>query len=129
MLIGVPLVRFSLGYGTLVQLVCIPFGVWCIWQAFFEDRLDGDQPPSRVEKGFAVVWLWLRRLVVGTVAFVFLGLAIHGAQSFKSGDLPGILIAAVLGLFALSIALFGGGRSRSVSDDLDIYRKRRDRYK
>jgi len=129
LLIGVPVIRFFLAYGTPLQLLFVPFGVWCLWQAFFEDRLDGNTPPSNTEKIFAGTWLWFRRLAVGTVAVMFFSLAAHGALHFREGDLGGVLITTALGFFALWVALFGGGRARSMSDDLSVHRRRRSRYK
>lgn len=129
LLIGVPVIRISLGYGTPLQLLCIPFGIWCLWQTLFEDRLDGDAPSSRTEKLYAGTWLWIRRFVVGTVAIVFLALAAYVSFHFKEGDLPGVLIATALGFFALWIALFGAGRGQSMADDRSVHDKRRNRYK
>lgn len=71
LLIGIPIIRILLGYGTLLQLLCVPFGIWCIWQAFFEGMLGGSAPLSTAEKIFAGMWLWIRRSLVGTVSAVF----------------------------------------------------------
>jgi len=129
LLIGIPVIRIGLGYGTPLQLLCVPLGLWCVWQAFFEDRLDGNKAPSVTERIFARTWLWFRRLVVGIVALGFLSFAAYGTLHFKEGDLLGILIAVALGCFALWVALFGAGRHQSMSDDLSVHLRRRHRYK
>jgi hypothetical protein len=129
LLILVPVIRVVFGYGTPVQLLWAPVGFWCVWQALFEDRLDGNTAPSVTERVIAGAWLWFRRIVLGTVALGFLCIAAYGTLHFKEGDLWVILIVAGLGCFALWVALFGAGRHQSMSDDLEEHLRRRRRYK
>lgn len=129
LLIGAPIVRFVLGYGGLVQFLLTPFGLWCIWQAFYEDRLDDNTPPSKMEQLFAFSWLWARRLVVGGVGVVFLALGIDGILHPLPGDAWGILAAFLIGIFALWVAFYGGGRRAYGVDIVEVFRRRKERYK
>ena len=125
LLIGAPVVRFALGYGGFAQLLLAPFGLWCLWQACYEDRLDENTPPSTMERLLAFSWLWTRRLVVGLVGVAFLSIGIYGIP----GDVWAILTSLFLGVFALWVAFYGGGRRAYGVDVRKVYLKRKARYK
>jgi hypothetical protein len=129
LLIVGPIVRLSLGHGDFIQLLFLPFGVWCIWQALYEDRLDDQTSTTFLERLLAFAWLWTRRLVVGGVGMLFL---IMGFLVWRSSPQETILATVALlslGVFALWVAFYGAGRSRSMSDDRAIHARRVARYK
>jgi hypothetical protein len=129
LLIGTPAIRFAFGHGGLVQFLLVPFGFWCVWQAFYEDRLDEGLPPSKAERFFAFSWVWTRRVTVGSVGLAFLIFSAYGLLHYQSGDALGISTALFLGVFSLWVAFYGAGRQRSMTDDREIHLKRKARYK
>jgi hypothetical protein len=129
LLIAGPIVRLSLGGGDFTQLLLLPFGIWCIWQAFFEDRLESGVPPSVGERLIATGWLWVRRLVlwaIGVPLSVYSAIAVVGAPDVHAalGPLGGLFI----GVFSIWVGAFGAGRATSTVDDLSVHSKRKRRY-
>ena len=129
LLIGGPIVRFSLGGGGFMQFFLLPFGIWCIWQALYEDRLDDQTPTTLPERILAFAWLWTRRLVIGGVGVFFLASGFLAWRSSAQGISLGIVAVLFLGAFALWVAFYGAGRARSISDDRAIHARRKARYK
>ena len=129
LLIAGPIVRLSLGGGNFTQLLLLPFGIWCIWQALYEDRLDNQTQTTFLERLLAFAWLWTRRLVVGGVGVLFLAAGFLAWRSSAQGISLGIVAVLFLGVFALWVAFYGAGRARSMSDDREIHAKRKARYK
>lgn len=121
-----PCIRLYLGYGGIGQLLFIPVGAWCFWQALYECRLDALTPPSFAEKSLASLWLWTRRLVLWGVGAVFLGLSY---LAFSDFNLLVALISLFLGLFALWTAWYGSGVAKSICDDREVYLRRKERYR
>lgn len=123
-------VRFILfGLGHPVVLVLVPVGFWALWQAFFEDRLESEVPPSTAERVLATAWVWVRRLVlwaIGLPLSAYSAIAVVGAPDVRSafGPLGGLFI----GVFAMWVGAFGAGRAKSTADDLSIHNKRKRRY-
>ena len=126
--IGTPILRFFLGYGVGF-LFLIPVGLWCIWQAFFEDLVDESTPPSVTERVFYYSWLWVRRIIVGGVGIVFISIGIYAIRHPSDGGIAMAAFPILLGVLALWIGFFGGGRRGYGSDVLVVYRKRKARYK
>lgn len=97
---------------------------WVFWQALYEDRLESDAPVTRGELILFRVWVWCRRLVLGTVAAMFFFFA---GQLAQTDVLPAIFVAS-LGFMAAWVGWFGGGREKSLSDDRRVHRERKRRY-
>lgn len=103
---------------------------WALWQALYEDKLGTSVPPSRGERVMAALWLWGRRLVLGSISALFALGAWHAAQSV--GVLADLGLVALFGLLSFVagwVAVFGGGRSKSMSDDYTVHAERMRRYK
>ena len=41
---------------------------WAVWQALYEDKLGSSEPPSRGERLMMAMWIWGRRLVLGSIS-------------------------------------------------------------
>jgi hypothetical protein len=72
-------------------------------------------------------FFWARRLVIGGIALVLAAMAFKLARDGMG--LTAILLPAGLSLFAGWVSIFGAGRSKSMSDDLQIHRERQKRYR
>ena len=127
--IAVPLGRLALGYGGLTQLLLLPFGFWCFWQAFYEDRLDDGAPPTVTERVLAVSWLMARRFTVGTVGLIFIAFGVYFLSNSRPSDIWGAITAIAFGIFALWVAFYGGGRRAYGTDARQIHLGRKKRYK
>jgi prepilin signal peptidase PulO-like enzyme (type II secretory pathway) len=117
------------GVRLLLALVPLPFAFWTCWQALYEDKLGTAEAPSTGERVLHSVWLGLRRVLVGMVAAAFGSLAF--LLALQSSTVGALLVAGLFGLLALLafwVAVFGGGRLRSMSDDTAAHRFRLARY-
>ena len=118
------------GIGLLLCIVPLPFAFWSFWQALYEDRLTEQGQPTNGELLAASIWLWFRRLTVGSVGALLLSaavaLAIHAASLREAAAVAALAFFSALVFW---VALFGGGRERSMSDDLRVYLDRKARYK
>ena len=118
------------GIGLLLAIVPLPFAFWAFWQAFYEDRVTQRAPPTSGERFAASAWLWFRRITVGGVGAVLAYAAFAFAQrAVSAGEVATIAALALLSAVAFWVALFGGGRQRSMSDDLSVHVERKARYK
>ncbi|WP_440110929.1 hypothetical protein [Acidovorax sp. BL-A-41-H1] len=103
---------------------------WALWQAMYEDTLGSSVPPSLGERVMMGLWLWGRRLVLGSISALFALGAWHVAQSADVlADFGLIALFAVLSFGAGWVAVFGGGRSQSMTDDGSVHAERMRRYK
>lgn len=131
--VGIALIAFcawALVYaqrGIIVLLLLPPVIFWVFWQAFYEDNQGTSEPVSGAERAMYDTYLWARRLVLGGIALA-LGAAAFG-MALAGMDLTAILLVGGLALFTGWVALFGAGRSKSMSDDLQTHRERRKRYR
>jgi hypothetical protein len=111
-------------------IVILPFAFWLFWQAFFEDRLETNNPPTSIEKLAACSWLLFRRAVLALVGLCFSAMAFWILSHHQNpAELFGAAALAFLAFMAFWVSLFGGGRERSMSDDIPIHRRRKERYK
>ncbi|MFG6464349.1 hypothetical protein ACG04Q_22460 [Roseateles sp. DXS20W] len=110
----------------LLTLFLWPFMLSGIWEVFFEDHLDSDVPPGRLEKLLATGWLWFRRIALVCAAIFFGYVGIRGGLENES---VALLVGLVLCALSLWVAVFGGGKQKSLSDDHEIHQRRRARYK
>ncbi|MDH4427677.1 MAG: hypothetical protein QE495_14580 [Acidovorax sp.] len=133
-LIAVGIVLISLcvwlvmdGKRAFLAILLTPIVFWIFWQAFFEDKLGSNEPVSRAERLMHGTLLWGRRLVIGGIALVLAAMAFKLA--LDGTGLTAVLLPAVLSLFAGWVSIFGAGRAKSMSDDLQIHRERQKRYR
>lgn len=98
---------------------------WAFWQALYEDRVGSDAPVTRGELILYRVWVWGRRLLLGAVAAVFFLFAGKLAQV----DVVAAILVACLGLLAVWVGWFGGGRVQSLLDDRRVHGERKRRYR
>ncbi|MFN7856224.1 MAG: hypothetical protein ACK5OA_06535 [Acidovorax sp.] len=115
------------GHTKAVALVfLVPFTFWVFWQSLYEDNLDTSDPPTRGERVMFSLWVWARRLVLGSASALFaFGTwhALRGQELLVAGS------SAVFAVMAGWVAIYGGGKSRSMSDDRRVHRQRMKRYK
>jgi hypothetical protein len=104
---------------------------WALWQALYEDRLGSSAPPTFGERVMASFWLWGRRLILGSISVLLAFGTVHSAQNaMVFGDFwLVVLIGGSLSFFAGWVAVFGAGKSTSMSDDRNIHSERVRRYK
>jgi hypothetical protein len=113
--------------GGGVLLLC---AYWALWQALYEDKLGSSVTPSRGEKVMFGLWLWGRRLVLGSISALFALGTWHAAQSANVlADFGLVALFGFLSFVAGWVAVFGGGRSKSMSDDGSVHAERMRRYK
>lgn len=130
--VGIVLVSLSAwlvmdGERAFFAILLAPIIFWVFWQAFFEDKFDSNEPVSGAERLVHGTFLWARRLVIGGIALVLAAMAFKLARDGMG--LTTILLPAVLSLLAGWVSIFGAGRSKSMSDDLQIHRERQKRYR
>ena len=103
---------------------------WAVWQALYEDRLGSSEPPSRGERVMMALWLWGRRLVLGSISgLLALGTWLVAQRAHVLVDFGLVALFGFLSFVAGWVALFGGGRNRSMSDDRSVQAGRMRRYK
>jgi hypothetical protein len=108
----------------------LPFAFWLFWQAFFEDRLDSNKPPSSIEKFAAGSWLVFRRALLGIIGLIFSALAVWVLSHHQNAtELLAAAFITFLALRLFGLRFSGGGRERSMSDDIPIHLRRKQRYK
>lgn len=131
--VGIALIAFGawalvfMERGILFVLMLPPVIFWVFWQAFHEDKLGTSAPVSQGERAMHGIYLWGRRLVLGSIALA-LGAAAIG-MLLTGQDLTAIVLVGGLSCFAAWVALFGAGKSKSLSDDLATHRERSKRYR
>ncbi|MNV92376.1 hypothetical protein D3C71_1869670 [compost metagenome] len=106
------------------------FVFWTAWQMLYEDKLGTSAPVTRGERVMASIWILHRALAVGVVALVTLVAAFREFTS--AGPDSNFLSLAALIVLALGfawVAIFGAGRSKSMSDDRSVHNERVRRYK
>lgn len=106
------------------------FAFWTAWQMLYEDKLGTSAPVTRGERVMASIWILHRALAVGVVALVTLVAAFREFTS--EGPDSNFLSLAALIVLALGfawVAIFGAGRSKSMSDDRSVHNERVRRYK
>ena len=117
------------GLRQMLALPPLPFAFWALWQAFYEDKLESEQPPTASERAMALLWVVVRRLVLGSVGLCFAVAAIATVGTISSADgILAWLLCLALACSAFWVAWFGAGREKSATDDVTIYRARRRRY-
>jgi hypothetical protein len=105
------------------------FAYWLTWQALYEDRLDSRVPPTMGERLMFGIWVWGRRLILGSIALLLGYAAIVAAVAARSIEDYGMaLLAGSLSGMAGWVALFGGGINRSMGDDRRVHEQRTKRY-
>jgi len=107
-------------------LFLVPFTFWVFWQALYEDNLGTNKPPTRGERIMFALWVWARRLVLGSISALCAFGTWHALQGQE------FRVAMPLAFFAVMagwVAVYGGGKSRSMSDDRRVHRQRMKRYK
>lgn len=122
---------FRTGPERLVALVLLaPCVYWVFWQALYEDKIGTDEPPSRGERFMHALWVWSRRLLLGGISglLAFGAFAILGRGGGYS-DWGVVAIFGLLSFMAAWVAVFGGGRHASTSDDRRVHHERMGRYK
>jgi hypothetical protein len=103
---------------------------WALWQALYEDKQGSSVPPSLGERVMMGLWLWGRRLVMGSISALFALGTWHAAQ--RANVLADYWLVALLGFLSFIagwVAVFGGGRGTSMSDDRSVHAQRMTRYK
>lgn len=103
---------------------------WALWQALYEDKLGSPVPPSRSERVMMALWLWGRRLVLGSISALLALGTWHFAQTAKAP--ADFAFAALIGFLSFGagwVAVFGAGREKSASDDVAVHAERMRRYK
>jgi hypothetical protein len=103
-----------------------PCTFWVFWQALFEDKLKSGEPLSKTERVMWATWLWLRRVVFGTIAIAF-GLCV--AYLLIKGEIRSAALLAFLSAIVAWVATYGGGHYQSMSDDRKVHEERMKRYK
>jgi hypothetical protein len=119
--------------GSIMSIVgasaLLPIAFVFVWEALFEDRVIRGSRVTRIERLMAGTWLWFRRLALGSVAAIWLlvaALIAVEATSWKGYLGAGFML--LLAVMALWVAVLGGGRHDSWSDDLQIHQERKARY-
>ena len=103
---------------------------WTVWQMLYEDRLGTSEPVTWGERVMAAIWMVHRALAVGVVGLVTLVVAILELTSIRAGsDLWFFGALFFLAVGAGWVAIFGAGRSKSISDDRSVHNERVRRYK
>lgn len=106
------------------------FAFWTVWQMLYEDKLGTPAPVTRGERVMAAIWILHRALAVGVVGLVALVVAILELTSLRPGsDLWSFGALIFLAVSAGWVAIFGAGRSKSMSDDRSVHNERVRRYK
>ena len=103
-----------------------PCTYWVFWQAFYEDKLKSDASPSRAERAMWASWLWSRRVVLGAVAALF---GVGACRLLASNALGPAAVLFFLAIVVGWVAVYGGGRHQSMSDDRRVHQERMRRYK
>ena len=99
------------------------------WMGWWDDVVNDNAEPSRIERAAARTWLWTRRILCWGAALVFWGFAATIlAEGFETGHLPVFLILAALGAIAIWVGLKGAGHSQGMGDDVAVHAERRKRY-
>lgn len=126
--LGLWLLLFRSGPERFAWLaLLIPCIFWLFWQALYEDDLESTLPPSSGEYLLAFIWFWSRRLVIGVISVMCAAGCVYALVG-PNKNIEGALACGVVSFFAGWIALFGGGKKMSMSDDLRIHGQRRSRY-
>jgi hypothetical protein len=113
------------GGGALLLLA-----FWALWQALYEDRLGSSVPPTLGERVMVSLWLWGRRLMLGSISVLLALGTLQSAQNAKVlGDFGLVMLLGFLSFIAGWVAVFGAGKSKSMSDDRSIHSERMRRYK
>lgn len=116
--------RVFVGYMFLI------YAFWIVWQTFYEDKLGTSAPVTRGERVMAAIWILHRTLAVGAVALVALAVAFLELTSQRANsNVLGFIALVFLAIAAGWVAIFGAGRSKSISDDRSVQRERVRRYK
>jgi hypothetical protein len=117
------------GRSVLGALALLPVAFVFMWEALFEDRVIRGSRVTPIERFLAGAWLWFRRLALGAVAafwFAFFWWIADRATSWKGYFGAGFMLLLVV--IALWVAMLGGGRHKSATDDLRVHQERRARY-
>ncbi len=106
------------------------FAFWTAWQMLYEDKLGTSAAVTRGERVMAAIWMLHRALAVGVVALVTLAAAFRELTyaGLDSNFLPLAALIVLAGGFVW-VAIFGAGRSQSMSDDRRVHNERVRRYK
>lgn len=115
----------DLFFAGLVLLLAFLF----VWMGWWDDAVNDNAEPSRIERIAAATWLWTRRILCWSAALVFLGLAV--SMIFTGVELehvPVFVLVLALGGMSLWVGLKGGGHARSMGDDAAVHAERRKRY-
>lgn len=100
-----------------------------LWSGWWDDAASRSAKRSRAERTVATGWLWMRRLVCWTGAFIsFLIAATMLVDGIRPAQLPAILFAVFAGGMLIWAGLKGFGRARGMSDDAAVHAERRKRY-
>ena len=127
--LGLWLLLFRSGPERFAWLALLtPCIFWIFWQALYEDKIESTLPPSSGEYLLAFIWFWSRRMVLGAISGMFAVGCLYALVG-PNKSIEGAFACGVLSFFAGWVALFGGGKGMSMSDDLRIHRQRRNRYK
>ena len=130
--VGIVLISLSAwlvmdGERAFFAILLAPIIFWVFWQALFEDKSNSNEPVSGAERLMHGAFLWTRRLVIGGIALVLAAMAFKLARDGMG--LTSILLPAGLSVFAGWVSIFGAGRAKLMSDDLQVLRERQKRYR
>ena len=117
------------GRSIIGAAALLPIAFVFVWEALFEDRVIRGSRVTRVERFMASTWLWFRRLALGSVAvvwFAFFWWIADRATSWQGYVAASFML--LLAVMALWVAILGGGRHKSASDDLRVHQERKARY-
>jgi hypothetical protein len=103
-----------------------PCTYWVFWQAFYEDKLKSGEPPSRAERAMWTTWLWSRRVALGGIAVLF---GVGAFYLLANGAVGPAALLFFLAAIAAWVAVYGGGRHKSISDDRAAHQERMKRDK
>lgn len=103
-----------------------PCTFWVFWQALFEDQLDSPSPPTHGERAMFWWWICLRGFVLGGISLLLVFAAWLAWQESRFGLLA---LCAILAFVSGWLAVIGGGRFLSMSDDRRVHRQRIKRFK
>jgi hypothetical protein len=99
------------------------------WMGWWDDAVNDDDEPRWLERAFATIWLWTRRILCWGAALIFFGFAAWAIiGGVELHHLPAVFISLVLGAMALWVGLKGAGHSKSMQDDAAVHAERRKRY-
>ncbi|MDP9603365.1 UNVERIFIED_ORG: hypothetical protein J2W38_003154 [Variovorax paradoxus] len=109
--------------------VCILLAFVFVWMGWWDDAVNDNAEPGRIERVVATTWLWMRRVLCWSAALVFLGMAVSMIlNGVVLEHMPVFLIVLALGGMSLWVGLKGGGQVQSMGDDAAVHAERHKRY-